>query len=134
MQRCAKHQQVYYQNPPCIVCVMKVRDHLQAKIEQLEGENNAGRRLWIDAQKRCKAQALRGDKLQTENKTLQKSIELVRQSDDCSTEIIGKMDVELEQQAEKIERLRKHIRECMKYRFSALGCVCGLRQVQEGKE
>ena len=34
--------------------------------EKLKTELAAGKRLWMDAQKRCKAQALRGDKLQAE--------------------------------------------------------------------
>ncbi len=33
---------------------------------EFQAELAAGKRLWMDAQKRCKAQALRGDKLQAE--------------------------------------------------------------------
>jgi uncharacterized protein (UPF0335 family) len=36
------------------------------EIERLEAEVKAGRELWIDAQKRCKKQALRGDRLKAE--------------------------------------------------------------------
>ena len=39
---------------------------LRDKITELQAELAAGKRLWMDAQKRCKAQALRGDKLQAE--------------------------------------------------------------------
>jgi len=42
----------------------------EEEIQRLQAEVEAGKRLWMDAQSRCKQQALRGDKLQAENKAM----------------------------------------------------------------
>ena len=59
--------------------------NMDVKIEQLQVEHEAGKALWVDAQKRCKAQALRGDKLQAELKQKTEALEEIATSDDMTT-------------------------------------------------
>lgn len=50
----------------------------------------------------------------------------ISEQEKMDMETIGRLLEENKQQAERIKELEAHISECMMYRFSALGCRCGL--------
>ena len=59
---CEDHEQLQADNEK----YSDICEGLHEDCAEFQAELAAGKRLWMDAQKRCKAQALRGDKLQAE--------------------------------------------------------------------
>ena len=78
MERCTKHKKTQY-SMPCPVCLIEERDSANERIKELEAEK----------------------------KSQDEHIELLNQCDDSSTEVIGKMDKELEEKDKRIKELEK---------------------------